>query len=178
MEECAAALRMTIERHPSVRAGAGGSFTIASRAAQRPTSCASFRRRGCLRLTQKHPAKLLTRDERTSGAAAVRICNESSSIRGTLAERYVAARGLRSDSSSLRFHPRTPLGSGPSRICRRALIAAVRDDAGMTGIHLPSSMPLQRTSREVPARSWPRFIRWGCRAAGPSGLPPWPCRGN
>lgn len=67
--------------------------------------------------------------------AARRIWDEARPIRGTLAERYLASRGLESDSSSLRFHSRTPLGSGALKICRPALIAAVRDESGMRGIH-------------------------------------------
>lgn len=74
-------------------------------------------------------------DDHRLSAAALRIWSESRSLQGTPAERYLAARGLRTASPELRFHPRTPHGRRPLTRYRPALIAAVRDDAGLTGIH-------------------------------------------
>lgn len=56
-------------------------------------------------------------------------------IAGTPAETYLGARGLRSDSSELRFHPRTPHGPTPVTRFRPALIAAVREDQGLVAVH-------------------------------------------
>lgn len=67
--------------------------------------------------------------------AALRIWSEARSIGGTPAAHYLAARGLASNSPELRFHPRTPSGRQPLTRYRPALIAAVRDDSGVTGIH-------------------------------------------
>ena len=75
------------------------------------------------------------RDDHRLTAAAQRIWAEGRSLRGTLGERYLAGRHLRTDSPELRFHPRTPHGAHPLTRYRPALIAAVRDDAGLTGIH-------------------------------------------
>lgn len=77
----------------------------------------------------------LVHDERQLGAAALRIWNSSRSLPGTLAERYLAERQLRTDSCELRYHPRTPHGRRPLTTFRPALIAAVRDESGLTGIH-------------------------------------------
>ena len=73
--------------------------------------------------------------EHRLSAAALRIWSESRSLQGTMAERYLSARGLCTASPELRFHPRTPHGRRPLTRYRPALIAAARDDAGLTGIH-------------------------------------------
>ena len=67
--------------------------------------------------------------------AAARIWDEARRVQGTPAEAYLAARGLRAGSAALRFHARTPHGRGPCAEFRPALIAAVRDEGGLTGIH-------------------------------------------
>jgi hypothetical protein len=74
-------------------------------------------------------------DDHHLSAAALRIWSESRSLQGTLADRYLAARGLSTNSPELRFHPRTPHGRRPLTRYRPALVAAVRDDSGLTGIH-------------------------------------------
>ncbi|MES2136914.1 MAG: toprim domain-containing protein [Pseudomonadota bacterium] len=89
-------------------------------------------------------APAMVHDRRHLGAAALRIWNTGRSLQGTRAERYLAERGLRTASCELRYHPRTPHGRRPLTIYRPALIAAVRDDAGLTGIH--------RTFLDEPAR--------------------------
>lgn len=67
--------------------------------------------------------------------AAARIWIKCRSIAGTPAAAYLAGRGLNSDSPELRYHPRVPYGSAPFTQFRPALVAAVRDDAGLAGIH-------------------------------------------
>jgi putative DNA primase/helicase len=74
-------------------------------------------------------------DDHRLNAAAQRIWSESRSLQGTAAERYLAARCLSTDSPELRFHPRTPHGRRPLAHYRPALIAAVRDETGLSGIH-------------------------------------------
>lgn len=80
------------------------------------------------------PAVAVHDDQRLS-AAAQRIWSDSRSLPGTSAERYLDERGLRTTTPELRFHPRTPHGRRPLTRYRPALIAAVRDGAGLTGIH-------------------------------------------
>lgn len=69
------------------------------------------------------------------GEAARRIWKGGRSLPGTLAERYLSERGLGSTSPELRFNARTPHGRAPLTGFRPALIAAVRDDSGLVGIH-------------------------------------------
>lgn len=68
-------------------------------------------------------------------AAARRIWDQSYSLAGTPGASYLARRGLRADSPELRFHPAAPHGRRPLTRFRPALVAAVRDDCGLTGIH-------------------------------------------
>jgi len=75
-----------------------------------------------------------THDHRFN-AAALRIWNEARSISGTPADHYLRRRGIETDSPQLRYHPRTPCGPRPSTEYRPALIAAVRDEAGLVAIH-------------------------------------------
>jgi hypothetical protein len=73
--------------------------------------------------------------ERNLRHAAQRIWSESRALAGTPAELYLAGRALRTRSPELRYHPRTPYGRRPLTCYRPALIAAVRDECGLTGIH-------------------------------------------
>ena len=73
--------------------------------------------------------------ERSTAAAARRIWAASRSIAGTAAASYLAERGLRCFSPQLRFNARTPQGTSPRTNYRPALIAAVRDETGLVGIH-------------------------------------------
>lgn len=67
--------------------------------------------------------------------SAMRIWSDARIIAGTPAERYLRNRGITLASSQLRYHPRTPQGPKPLTQFRPALIAAVRDEAGLVGIH-------------------------------------------
>ncbi|MCH3005780.1 hypothetical protein K3W96_14700, partial [Listeria monocytogenes] len=54
---------------------------------------------------------------------------------GTLAEKYLIARGLPAPfSRSLRFNPATILGSGPSKRIMPAMIASVETDLGLVAV--------------------------------------------
>lgn len=70
-----------------------------------------------------------------STAAALRIWGGARPIAGTPAERYLERRGLRTGSSEIRYHPRTPHRPQPLTRFRPALIAAVRDESGLVAVH-------------------------------------------
>jgi hypothetical protein len=69
------------------------------------------------------------------GPLARKIWSKARKLPGTLAERYLTSRGLVGPWSDIRFHPRTPIGSGALVTFRPALIAAIRDDSGLVAIH-------------------------------------------
>lgn len=70
-----------------------------------------------------------------SRAAAIRLWGAARPIGGTPVERYLAGRGLAAKTSELRYHPRTPHGPHPLTRFRPAMIAAVRDEAGVLAVH-------------------------------------------
>ena len=72
--------------------------------------------------------------ERHRGAAA-RLWAAALPIAGSPAEAYLRSRGLALAASGLRYHRRTPYGRGALAIFRPALLAAVRDDAGLVAVH-------------------------------------------
>lgn len=88
-------------------------------------------------LTIDHATKRVHRPDRV--VAARRLFDAAAAIAGTLAERYLDARGLTgfSDATALRFHRRCfyrTEGQAPAE-CWPALIAAVTDEAGaVTGV--------------------------------------------
>jgi putative DNA primase/helicase len=108
-------------------------------------------------------------DDHGLSAAALRIWNEGRSLAGTPAERYLAERGLHSQSPELRFHPRTPHGRRPLTVYRPALIAAVRDEAGLAGIHRTF---LDRAARESRGRQKCGLGRFGRGAVRLGGIAP------
>lgn len=67
--------------------------------------------------------------------AAERLWAAARPIRRSPAEAYLRGRGLAVGVSDLRYHPRTPYGRGARAIFRPALLAAVRDDAGLVAVH-------------------------------------------
>lgn len=75
------------------------------------------------------------RQAERSRAAAVRLWGAARPIAGTLVERYLEGRGLPAGSPELRYHPRTPHGPRPLTRFRPAMIAAVREGAGIVAIH-------------------------------------------
>jgi len=70
-----------------------------------------------------------------TGPAALRLWGASREIAGGPAENYLHHRGLEATSPELRFHPRTPHGAKPLTRYRPALIAGVRDEAGLVAVH-------------------------------------------
>lgn len=66
---------------------------------------------------------------------AARIWSGARAIAGSPAARYLEARGIALLPGELRYHPRTPHGRAPLTSFRPALIAAVRDDVGLVGVH-------------------------------------------
>ena len=83
------------------------------------------------------PADFQTLDPRcgTLRAAAVQLWSDARPLAGSSGESYLAIRGISERSSELRFHPRTPHGRKPLTRFAPALIAAVRDDSGLVGVH-------------------------------------------
>ena len=66
---------------------------------------------------------------------ALRLWREASVLPGTAAERYLAGRGIKVSSPELRFHPQMPLGPKGAVQFLTALVAAVRNDAGILALH-------------------------------------------
>ncbi|WP_230771738.1 DUF7146 domain-containing protein [Sphingomonas sp. Leaf4] len=60
-----------------------------------------------------------------------RLWNEARDVRGTLAERYLAARHLLPANEDLRFHPRCPLGAKPMTRFLPALLVGVREGSSL-----------------------------------------------
>ncbi|WP_263588879.1 toprim domain-containing protein [Sphingopyxis sp. GC21] len=71
------------------------------------------------------PPTWRSRDERIA-VRARELWNGAWPMRGTPAERYARSRALVGSAATLRYHPRTPLGSGHCLRFRPALLAAVR----------------------------------------------------
>ncbi|HEX4736701.1 MAG TPA: toprim domain-containing protein [Allosphingosinicella sp.] len=70
-----------------------------------------------------------------ASTAALRLWGGAHPVAGTHAERYLRSRGLTIGSAELRYHPRTPHGPQPFTRFRPALVAAVRDETGLVGVH-------------------------------------------
>jgi hypothetical protein len=66
---------------------------------------------------------------------AFRLWLESSALAGTPAERYLAGRGIAVSSPDMRYHPRMPLGPKGSVRFLPAMVAAVRNDAGVLALN-------------------------------------------
>ncbi len=66
---------------------------------------------------------------------ALRLWLEASSLAGSPAEDYLASRGISISSPELRFHPRMPLGPKDAVRFLPAMVAAVRNDAGIMALH-------------------------------------------
>ena len=72
--------------------------------------------------------------QQTNTALALQIWERAQSILGTFGERYLIGRGLNPAGLPLRFHPRTPVGSGPAVQFRPAIIAPLCDERGLNAI--------------------------------------------
>lgn len=66
---------------------------------------------------------------------AFRLWLEASALAGTPAERYLAGRGIAVSSSDLRYHPHMPLGPKGAVRFLPAMVAAVRNDAGVLALN-------------------------------------------
>lgn len=64
-----------------------------------------------------------------------RLWREAACLTGSLAERYLARRGIVAGSPDLRFLARTPLGPKGAVQFLPALVAAVRNDLGILALH-------------------------------------------
>lgn len=82
-----------------------------------------------------------------------RLWSEARPLRGSLAARYLAGRGL-AETSTLRFHPRAPQGRRPLTRFLPAMIAAVTDETGLVAVHRTFLSPDgQSLSPRQPARA-------------------------
>lgn len=84
--------------------------------------------------TAVHPDWDTNSASRLSSLAG-RLWSDARPVAGSRAAHYLRGRGLTDIPGELRFHPRTPHGRSPVTSFRPALIAAVRDDAWLVGIH-------------------------------------------
>lgn len=66
---------------------------------------------------------------------ALRLWREASILAGSPVADYLASRGIELTSPDLRFHPRTPLGPKGAVRFLPAMVAAVRNDAGILALH-------------------------------------------
>ncbi len=73
--------------------------------------------------------------EEVANRNALRLWREASILAWSPAARYLSARGITIASSDLRFHPRMPLGPKGAVRFLPALVAAVRNDAGILALH-------------------------------------------
>jgi len=103
-----------------------------------------------------------------SSGAARRLWGGGRPIEGTPAARYLASRGLDALSAELRYHPRTPHGPRPLTRFRPAMIAAVRDAAGLVAVHRTFLDPRQARLAALagPRCGLGRFGRGAVRLGG------------
>src|SRR3546814_15540567 len=73
--------------------------------------------------------------EEVANRNALRLWREASTIAGSPAEKYLVSRGITISSTELRFHPRMPLGPQGAVRFLPAMIAAVRNDAGILALN-------------------------------------------
>jgi putative DNA primase/helicase len=82
---------------------------------------------------------------------------------------YLLGRGLVIEASGLRYHPRAPYGRGEQAIFRPAMLAAVRDDIGLVGVHrtFVELSPPRLADLAVPKRALGRLGRGAVRLRPP-----------
>ena len=68
-------------------------------------------------------------------AAALNLWSSAKPIEGSIAAAYLAGRGLEPVAGELRFHPLAPCGPARRALFLPAMLAAVRDQAGLVAIH-------------------------------------------
>jgi len=73
--------------------------------------------------------------EDIAGANALRLWRGASVLKDSPAGAYLASRGIEFASSDLRYYKRTPLGPKGAVRFLPAMLAAVRNDAGILAIH-------------------------------------------
>jgi len=73
--------------------------------------------------------------EDNASANALRLWRSASILKDSPAAAYLASRGIEFASSDLRYHKRTPLGPKGAVRFLPAMLAAVRNDAGILAVH-------------------------------------------
>jgi putative DNA primase/helicase len=88
-------------------------------------------------------------DRRNRGAAA-RLWAAAHPIARSPAAAYLSGRGLATQVSDLRYHPRAPYGRCHRVIFRPALLAAVRDGSGLVAVHRTFLDPRSASLADLP----------------------------
>jgi len=88
-------------------------------------------------------------DRRNRGTAA-RLWAAAHPIGRSPAAAYLSMRGLTTQVSDLRYHPRAPYGCGHRVIFRPALLAAVRDGSGLVAVHRTFLDPRSASLADLP----------------------------
>lgn len=89
---------------------------------------------GLLRGSAGSTAAVLPEPRRGDAEAARALWTAAGLLAGTPAELWLRRRGLPTDSPALRYHPAVPRGPRRTGVVRPALLAAVEDSRGLTGI--------------------------------------------
>ena len=102
---------------------------------------------------------------------ALRLWRDASILADSPAARYLASRAIGTSSPDLRFHPRMPLGPKGAVRFLPAMVAAVRNDAGVLALHRtfldPEKQGLARFDQ--PKRALGSLGRGAVRLAFPRG---------
>ena len=106
---------------------------------------------------------------RRNRSAAARLWAAARPFQRSPAEAYLLSRGLALAASDLRYHPRTPYGRGTEAIFRPSLLAAVRDESGLAGVHRTflDLAPAMLADLPVPKRALGRLGRGAVRLRPP-----------
>lgn len=95
-------------------------------------------------------ARVSVDSARRNRGAAARLWASARPIGGSPAEAYLLGRGLKPAAPDLRYHPRTPYGHGVDVVFRAALLAAVRAETGLVGVHRTFLEPGTAKLAELP----------------------------
>lgn len=106
---------------------------------------------------------------RRNCSAAARLWATARPIGRSPVEAYLRSRGLAVAASDLRYHARTPYGQGVQAIFRPAMLAAVRDESGLVGVHRTflDLTPARLADLPVPKRALGRLGLGAVRLSPP-----------
>ena len=106
---------------------------------------------------------------RRNRCAAARLWATARPFQRSPAEAYLLSRGLALAAPDLRYNPRTPYGRGCQAIFRPSLLAAVRDESGLVGVHRTflDLAPTRLADLPVPKRALGRLGQGAVRLRPP-----------